>query len=40
VEKVAQKIWASFVIFKRLPEVNSRPKGENSLNLVSLIIPT
>jgi hypothetical protein len=31
------KMWASSVIFRKLPEVNNSPSGENSPNLV---IPT
>jgi hypothetical protein len=29
-------MWATFVIFKKLPKVNNHPKGKNSLNLVTL----
>jgi hypothetical protein len=37
VEKVVQKVWAPSGIFeKKLPEENNRPKGEYSLNLVTL----
>jgi hypothetical protein len=27
-----------YIIFKKLPKVNNRPKGENSPNLVSLVV--
>jgi hypothetical protein len=33
-EKVAQK----FEFFKKLPKVNSRPIGDNSSNLVTLLL--
>jgi hypothetical protein len=36
VKKVAEKIWATSVIFKKTPKVNNRPIGENSPNLVTL----
>jgi hypothetical protein len=35
---VAQKIWATSVIFNKLYRVNNRPIGENSPNLVTLVI--
>jgi hypothetical protein len=35
--KNCSKIWATFEIFQRLPEVNNRPIGENSPNLVTLL---
>jgi hypothetical protein len=35
--KVVQKHWANSVIFKKLPKVNIRQRGENSPNLVALI---
>jgi hypothetical protein len=31
------KVWAAFQNFKNLPEVNKRPMGKNSPNLVALI---
>jgi hypothetical protein len=30
-------MWATFVIFTKLPKVNNRPIGEKSPNLVSLL---
>jgi hypothetical protein len=30
-------MWATSVIFKKLPKVNNRPLGENSPNLVTLL---
>jgi hypothetical protein len=36
-EKSSAKIWAAFAIFKKLPKVNTRPLGENSPNLVTLL---
>jgi hypothetical protein len=35
-EKVAQKIWATFVIFRKLSKENNHEMGENSTNLVTL----
>jgi hypothetical protein len=35
--KSGPKLWATVVIFKRLPIENNHPKGENSLNLVTLL---
>jgi hypothetical protein len=29
-------MWAFSLIFKKLPKVNNRPRGENSPNLVTL----
>jgi hypothetical protein len=29
-------MWASYVIFKNLPKVKTRPMGQNSPNLVTL----
>jgi hypothetical protein len=37
VEKVAQTIWATSVIYKKLHEINNRTMGQNSANLVTLI---
>jgi hypothetical protein len=34
--KSGPEIWATFVIFKRLPKENNHPIGENSPNLVTL----
>jgi hypothetical protein len=36
VEKSSPKMWATYASFTKLPEVNNRPLGENSPNLVSL----
>jgi hypothetical protein len=36
VEKSSAKIWATSVIFEKLPKVNNHPKGENSPNLDTL----
>jgi hypothetical protein len=35
-KKSSRKIFASYVIFKTLPKVKSRPNGEISPNLVTL----
>jgi hypothetical protein len=32
-----QTIWATCVIFEKMPAVNNRPKGENLPNLVTLL---
>jgi hypothetical protein len=32
----SKQIWATSVIYKKLPKVNNRPEDENSPNLVSL----
>jgi hypothetical protein len=37
VGKSGPTIWASFVIFKKLPKVNTHPIGEKSPNLVTLL---
>jgi hypothetical protein len=39
VDKISQIIWATSIIFDKLPKVNKRPLGENSLNLVTLVVP-
>jgi hypothetical protein len=39
VEKVAQKCAATFVIFKKLPKVNTHSIGGYSPNLVTLVLP-
>jgi hypothetical protein len=31
-------MWPIFVFFKKLPKVNNRPLGENSANLVALLV--
>jgi hypothetical protein len=31
-------MWATSVIFKKLPKVNNRPMGENSPHLVDLFL--
>jgi hypothetical protein len=31
-------MWATSVIFKKLPKVNNHPLGENSSNLVTLML--
>jgi hypothetical protein len=36
-QKSSQKTWASWVI-KKLPKLNNRPIGENSHNLVTLLV--
>jgi hypothetical protein len=36
VEKSSPQIWATSEIFRQLPKVNYRPKGEKSPNLVTL----
>jgi hypothetical protein len=36
VEKSSPKIWATCVIFKKYPKVNSRPIGENWPNMFTL----
>jgi hypothetical protein len=36
VEKSSTKIWATSAMFEKLPNINSRPIGENSPNLVNL----
>jgi hypothetical protein len=36
--KSTPKIWTAFVIFKKLPNVNTCPIGENSSNLVTLVV--
>jgi hypothetical protein len=36
VAKRSPQIWATVEIFKKLPKVNNRPKGENSPDLVTL----
>jgi hypothetical protein len=39
VEKGGLNIWATSVILKKkLPEVNNAPRGENSPNLVALLL--
>jgi hypothetical protein len=38
VEKSGPFIGATFVIFSKLPKVNSHPIGENSPNLVTLVL--
>jgi hypothetical protein len=38
VEKSSPNLCATSVIFETLPKVNSRPTGENSPNLVTLIL--
>jgi hypothetical protein len=36
--KSGTKIRATFVFFQKLPKVNNRPLGENSPNLVTLLV--
>jgi hypothetical protein len=36
--KSSTKIWTTFVIFEKLSNVNNRPLGENSPNLVTLAL--
>jgi hypothetical protein len=38
VEKSSQKMRATFLVFKTLPKVNNHPMGENSPNLVTLLL--
>jgi hypothetical protein len=38
VEKNSPNFWATSVIFKMQSKVNDRPVGENSLNLVTLLL--
>jgi hypothetical protein len=33
---ILEKLWAIYLIFKKLPKVNNRPIGENTPNLVTL----
>jgi type IV secretory pathway TraG/TraD family ATPase VirD4 len=35
--KSSQTFWATSLIFKKLPKESSRPMGENSSNLVTLV---
>jgi hypothetical protein len=35
-KKCSAKMWATFIIMKKLPKVNIRSLGENSPNLVTL----
>jgi hypothetical protein len=37
VEKTGWKIWATSVIFKKLPKVNNHPMGEIGPNLVTMV---
>jgi hypothetical protein len=37
-KNIAQKSWASFVIFQQLPKENNHPRGEKSPNLVTLAV--
>jgi hypothetical protein len=38
VEKSIQNLWATSVIFKKLPKENNLPIGEKAHNLVALIL--
>jgi hypothetical protein len=35
--KSSPKLWASSVIFKKLPKEHNQPMGENSPNLVTMV---
>jgi hypothetical protein len=38
-DKNQPKIWASSLIFVKLPKENNHPRGKNSPNLVTLLSP-